>query len=148
MLCNLLSLLYIIHAEVSEWQTSKIQILVWVTTCGFKSHLLHSLKEPCDFMSHGSFSVHIQSVSNVNAISVLPAIFKCMFILHSVTINSAVFLSNILNASENILCTSSCFSIFSCFSFYLHTLLYLLQQLNYLILPRYSLWIYHKKFPL
>ena len=64
------------------------------------------------------------------------------------TINSAVFLSNILNASENILCTSSCFSIFSCFSFYLHTLLYLLQQFNYLILLRYLLWIYHKKFPL
>ena len=41
MLCNLLSLLYIIYAEVSEWQTSKIQILVRVTACGFKSHLLH-----------------------------------------------------------------------------------------------------------
>ena len=31
MLCNLLSLLYIIYAEVSEWQTSKIQVLVSVT---------------------------------------------------------------------------------------------------------------------
>ena len=25
------------YAEMSEWQTSKIQILVWVTTCGFSS---------------------------------------------------------------------------------------------------------------
>ena len=29
------------YAEMSEWQTSKIQILVWVTTCGFKSHFPH-----------------------------------------------------------------------------------------------------------
>ena len=26
---------------IREWQTSKIQILVRVTACGFKSHLLH-----------------------------------------------------------------------------------------------------------
>ena len=29
---------------MSEWQTSKIQILVWVTTCGFKSHFPHITK--------------------------------------------------------------------------------------------------------
>ena len=49
-----------------------------------------------------------------------PAGTKEHFVTSS-TINSAIFLSNILNASENILSTSSCFTIFSCFSFYLHT---------------------------
>lgn len=30
---------------MSEWQTSKIQILVWVTTCGFKSHFPHTFEQ-------------------------------------------------------------------------------------------------------
>ena len=31
-----------VDAEVSEWQTSKIQVLVLARACGFKSHLPHN----------------------------------------------------------------------------------------------------------
>ena len=50
---------------MSEWQTSKIQILVWVTTCGFKSHFPHHIYELALHLCHASFFILCKNKADI-----------------------------------------------------------------------------------